>query len=88
MKSETERRRWHVTKAFPRSCASLGLLGEALLVTTLGPLALGLLFAAYSPPAHAADVIVVGTPGVDGAVATPQGSIITRISRIQVTSLC
>ena len=38
-----------------------------LLFTTLGPLTLSLLFAAYSLPAHAADVTVVGTPGLDYA---------------------
>ena len=42
-----------------------------LVFTTLGPLTLGLLFAAYSPPAHAADVTVVGTPGVDGSSQAP-----------------
>jgi hypothetical protein len=73
MKSETERRRWHGTKGLSRLCASVGLLGEALVFTTLGPLTLGLLFAAYSPPAHAADVTVVGTPGVDGATLGADG---------------
>jgi hypothetical protein len=38
-----------------------------LAFATLGPLTLGLLFAAHSPPAHAADVTVVGQPGLGGA---------------------
>jgi hypothetical protein len=37
-----------------------------LVFTTLGPLTLGLLFAAYSPSAHADTVTVFGTPGFDG----------------------
>jgi hypothetical protein len=44
-----------------------------LVFTALGPLTLSLLFAAHSPPAHAADVTVVGTPGVDGAPGTDGG---------------
>jgi hypothetical protein len=44
-----------------------------LVFTILGPLTLSLLFAAHSPPAHAADVTVVGTPGVDGAPGTDGG---------------
>jgi hypothetical protein len=44
-----------------------------LLFSTLGPLTLNLLFAAYSPPAHAADVRVVGTPGTPG-VSGPVGT--------------
>jgi hypothetical protein len=45
-----------------------------LVFTTLGPLTLGLLFAAYSPPAHADTITVFGTPGtpgVDGTATTP-----------------
>src|SRR5580704_12501062 len=64
MKSEIERRRHR------RAVNTLG----RLVLPTLGPLTLGLLFAAYSPPAHAADVTVVGapgTPGVDGAPGMP-----------------
>jgi hypothetical protein len=60
MKSEIERRRHR---------RAVNMLGR-LVFTTLGPLTLSLLFATYSPPAHAADVTVVGTPGtpgVDGA---------------------
>jgi hypothetical protein len=56
MKSETERRRDR------RAANTLG----RLVFTTLGPLTLSLLSAASSPPAHAADVTVVGTPGLDG----------------------
>jgi hypothetical protein len=53
MKSEIERRRHR------RAMNTLGLL-----FTTLGPLTISLLFAAYSPPAHADTVIVFGTfPG-------------------------
>jgi hypothetical protein len=37
-----------------------------LVFTTLGPLTLGLLLAAYSPSAHADTVTVFGTPGFDG----------------------
>jgi hypothetical protein len=65
MKSEIKRRRHR------RAVNTLGRL-----VFTLGPLTLSLLFVAYSPPAHAADVTVVGTPGtpgVDGAVGTDGG---------------
>ena len=65
MKTETERGRRHAMKMLLRP-----------VLTTLGPLTLSLLFAAYSPPAHAADVTVVGTPGtpgVDGAVGTNGG---------------
>src|SRR5215831_10858652 len=61
MKSEIERRRHR------RAVNTLGLL-----FTTLGPLTLSLLFAAYSPPAHAADVTVVGPPGTPG-VSGPIG---------------
>jgi len=38
-----------------------------LVFTTLGPLTLSLLLAAYSPPAHAVTIIAIGEPGVDGA---------------------
>src|SRR5262245_39383811 len=38
-----------------------------LVFTSVGSLTLSLLFAASSPPAHAADVTVVGTPGIGGA---------------------
>ena len=57
MKSEIERRRHR------RAMNTLG----RLVFTTLGPLTLSLLFAAYNPPAHAVTITVVGTPGVDGA---------------------
>jgi hypothetical protein len=59
-----ERRRRH-----RRAVNALG----RLVFTTLGPLTLGLLFAAYSPPAHADTVNVIGTfgtPGVDGTATT------------------
>src|SRR6516162_4228844 len=56
MKSEIERRRHR------RAVNALG----RLVFTTLGPLTLSLLFAAYSPPAHADTITVFGTPGVDG----------------------
>ena len=63
MKTEIERgRRRHAMKMLLRP-----------VFTTLGPLTLSLLFAAYSPPAHAADVTVVGTPGVDGGPGTDGG---------------
>jgi hypothetical protein len=58
MKSEIERRCRH-----RRAVNTLG----RLVFTTLGPLTLGLLVAAYSPPAHADTVTVFGTPGVYGA---------------------
>src|ERR1700730_3223127 len=67
MKSQIERRRYH-----RRAVNTLG----RLVFTTLGPLTLGLLFAAYSPPAHADTVTVFGTPGtpgVDGAIGTNGG---------------
>ncbi len=64
MKSEIERRRYH-----QRAVNTL----VRLVFTTLGPLTLSLLFAAYSPPAHAATITVFGTPGVDGAVGTDGG---------------
>ena len=69
MKTETEhgRCRRHAMKMLLRP-----------VFTTLGPLTLSLLFAAYSPPAHAADVTVVGTPGVDGAPGTDGGPGETR----------
>jgi hypothetical protein len=53
MKSEIERGRHR---------RAVNVLGR-LVFMTLGPLTLSLLFAAYFPPAHAADVTVVGTPG-------------------------
>ena len=56
MKTETERR------LHQRAVKTLG----RLVFTTLGPLTFSLLFATYSLPAHAADVTVVGTFGVDG----------------------
>ena len=64
MKSEIERRRRH-----RRPVNTLG----RLVFTTLGPLTLSLLFAAYSVPAHADTVTVVGTPGVDGTPGTNGG---------------
>jgi hypothetical protein len=63
MKSETERRRHR---------RAVSMLGR-LMFTTLGPLTLSLLFAAYSPPAHADTITVVGTPGVDGGPGTDGG---------------
>ena len=66
MKSEIERRRHR------RAVNTLG----RLVFTTLGPLTLGLLLAAYSLPAHADTITVVGTPGtpgVDGAPGTNGG---------------
>jgi hypothetical protein len=50
MKSEIERRRHR------RAVNTFG----RLVFTTVGPLTLGLLFAAYSPPAHADTIIVFG----------------------------
>jgi hypothetical protein len=44
-----------------------------LVFTAVGPLTLSLLFAVHSPPAHAADITVVGTPGVDGAPGSDGG---------------
>jgi hypothetical protein len=64
MKSEIERRRRH-----RRAVNTLG----PLVFITLGPLTLGLLLAAYSPPAHADTVTVFGTPGVDGAPGSNGG---------------
>jgi hypothetical protein len=55
------------------SPARVNMLGR-LVFTTVGPLTLGLLFAAYSPPAHAVTITVFGTPGtpgVDGAPGMP-----------------
>jgi hypothetical protein len=60
---KSERRCWRATKAPLRLYASVVLL----------PLTLSLLFAAHLPPAHAADVTVVGTPGVDGATLGADG---------------
>src|SRR6266699_1060456 len=68
MKAVTERGRRRHRRA-------VNMFGR-LVFTTLGPLTLSLFFAAYSPPAHAADVTVVGTPGtpgVDGPVGTNGG---------------
>jgi hypothetical protein len=64
MKSEIERRR------HGRAAKKLGQLA----FTTLGPLTLSLLIAAYSPPAYADTITVFGTPGtpgVDGAPGMP-----------------
>jgi hypothetical protein len=64
MKSEIERR---------RDRRAVNRLGR-LVFTTVGPLTLGLLFAAYSPPAHATTITVFGTPGVDGAPGVEGGA--------------
>jgi hypothetical protein len=64
MKSQIERRRYH-----QRAVNTLG----RLVFTTLGPLTLGLFFAAYPLPAHADTITVFGTPGVDGAAGTDGG---------------
>src|SRR5262252_2448056 len=61
MKSEIERRRHR------RAAKTLG----RLVFTTLGPLTLGLLCAAYSPPAHAVTIDVFGTPGTPGVDGAP-----------------
>jgi hypothetical protein len=63
MKSEIERRRHR------RAVSTLG----RLVFTTLGPLTLSLVFAAYSPPAHADTITVFGTPGT-GGVSGPIGT--------------
>lgn len=71
MKSEIERRRHR------RAVNTLG----RLVFTRLGPLTLSLLFAAYSPPAHADTITVFGTPGtpgVDGPVGLTAGQAETR----------
>jgi hypothetical protein len=63
MKSEIERRRYR---------RAVKMLGR-LVFTTLGPLTLSLLFAAYPPSVHAVTIIAIGTPGtpgVDGAIGT------------------
>jgi hypothetical protein len=45
-----------------------------LALATLGPLTLGLLFAASSPPAHAVTTTVFGTPGTPGVDGAPGAS--------------
>jgi uncharacterized membrane protein YgcG len=61
MKSEIERRRHR---------RAVNMFGR-LALATLGPLTLGLLFAAYSPPAHAVTINVFGTPGTPGVAGAP-----------------
>src|SRR6516165_9806638 len=63
MKSEIERR---------RHGRAVNMLGR-LVFTTLGPLTLSLLSAAYSPPAHATTITVFGTPGVNGTTLGADG---------------
>jgi hypothetical protein len=61
MKSDIQRRRHR------RAVNTLG----RLVFTTLGPLTLTLLFAAYNPAAHADAITVVGTPGTPGVDGAP-----------------